>query len=345
MAARSEYYALRVTPAPGRRVTARTLDLSQHARAVSDLVDGCFYHLRRGVTGGLQLDWIDPAVERLLGLPAAEVLANGTLLDFVIAADHASLLRHGQSLLTGRRSIAEYRVRTTRRGHRWVRDTACPEFGLQDDVVTAVSGFLAEVDKERTSASCHRLIRRVAAFIAHASQSLIVLLDDRGKIDWVREMTPSRLGDFFRGAIGQSLEATLGPQAADDWQDRLELALDCGEPVEFRSQWGEAGQTWSCAVTFAPLQDDLLAAVVSSNEAEKASVDAAHPTATAALGQLAAPGSIVLVTTPDLRMMRIDGSWTTRAGVGRPSANDTTLDEYFPDPVERRRMAEARPRI
>ncbi len=329
------HYLLRIRRPRQDQAAPSPSELGQQAAFLAGLVDACLYLLRRGIDGGLRLEWIDGSVERLVGISAPDAVARGGLAWVVAETDRPRFLRHVQALLAGRKSTAEYRVRTAAGRLRWVHDTARPMFEGGDDLVTAVVGAVGSTEREHDDAQRRRQARAAAALLAQSLSALVVLVDIDGDIDWVSEGGGALLGDRFRGAIGHSLDSVLTAERADDWRDWLDLALAAGQPVAFEMQWPQDDVSSAYAVRMAALDDDLAAVLVlpaASTEVPRAEP---HPAA------IDRETEVLLVVDGAQTVLHVLGLTATHAAPPADTLSRRALGDYFPDDAQRRRVLEA----
>ena len=327
-------YLLRLSPPTQDQAGPAAGELGQQAAFLSGLVDACLYLLRRGIDGGFRLEWIDQSIEGLIGIAAADVVTRGGLARFVAESDRPIFLRHVQALLAGRKSIADYRVRTAAGRLRWVRDIGRPQFEGQDDLVTAVIGTVCSSDREHDETRRRRQARRAAALLARVLPALVVLVDADGYVDWVSEVGGDRLGDRFRAAVGRSLDTALSGDRADDWRDRLDLTLSAGEPVSFDMDEPDDATQSVHVVRMTPLDDDL-AVVVVMRGSDPDAVRAAPPSLTPERD-----GELIIVADAAHTVLHVLGLPQTPA-VSADAPSPRSLIDCFPDNAQRHRLVEA----
>ncbi len=317
------------------------------AGVASALASACLYVLRVGADCRLELEWVDPSIERLTGYTPAELQEQGGFFGLVAEADIQELRRRNQAVLAGRQASADYRIRCRDGSERRLIDTARPETAEPGGVVLRVVGALRDAGAGHGQGGRLQLGERFAAVIAHTLHAVVLVLDATGRILWVGSELSSPLADMVRSGIGRDIEALFDVAEADEWLDRLEYALDRQERVRFRFRWALRDEASALDAVLLPMGDDLALAVLRpSSTAQPAlrEAPAAMPQAMPGIGMpelLDALDGVNMVMAPDFRLIGAGGALERLAGTRVGGLNGRPFFDLLAPGADQRRIEQA----
>jgi len=132
-------------------------------RTISELSSDYAYSYGVEADGGVTLQWITQAFERITGYSEDE-LRGGILLPLVHPDDRELIEEGRRELLAGRPYAAEIRIVTKDRQVRWLRDVARPVWDQEHERVVYVHGAGQNItDRKRAEEERAQLIREQAA--------------------------------------------------------------------------------------------------------------------------------------------------------------------------------------
>ena len=259
---RTRRFDLRAVPVhDGLSVTWR--DVTQRHQAAADLAasearyrllleessDMVSFH----VPGGA-VEWISPAVQRVLGWPPEEIA--GTVLDLVHRDDAPAIQAAQQRLLAGEESAgARFRMRTRDRGWRWLEATAR---GVRDEAgrVTALVVFSHDIqeqmDFERALSQSEERYR----LLAENATDVVYRTSLDGTTEWVSEGVQKVLGFTPAELVGRNGRDLVSPEDRE-FVDRATAEVLSGErsSARLRMPTKDGGTRW-IETTIHPVHDD-----------------------------------------------------------------------------------------
>lgn len=198
-----------------------------------------------------QVQWVSPAVERLLGWPPEQV--NGpALLDLVHRDDGLAIAAARDRLLSGEGSAsARFRMRTTAGGFRWLEATARAVRDDQGEVTSLVvvtHDIQAQMDYEQALAESRQRYQLLAE---HATDVVYRTTLD-GVTEWISEGVERILGfppEHFIGRSGHDVICHEDREFVDAMM--AEVLAGTRQTVRFRMLTNDGGQRWVDATVHA----------------------------------------------------------------------------------------------
>ncbi len=270
------------------------------------LASACLYVLRVGADCRLELEWADASIERLTGYGLDALRAAGGLTAFVADEDLDALARRNLDILAGRQASVDYRLRHHDGTPRWLRDVARPELQEPGGRITRVIGSLVDVGHEHRPAEVGRSLEILVGELASGLQAVVAVVDGSGRMHGAAAAGESSLGGALLGAIGEELEAALGPPAADLWVDGIERCLALRERVTFGFTWTQGEQPAELDVVISPIDDDLALMLARPRGRGGLPPSAAEPGLPLGVGTvqlLDALEGVSLILSPEFRLM------------------------------------------
>ena len=295
-----------------------------------------FYTLEVDVDCRLQLTWGDPRLAQITGWPLPELLERGGLAGLVIPADRGELLRRNVRLLAGEPAAARYRLRCGDGSIKLVRDAARPVGVGDSGLVRRVLGTLTDLGADADDALMAMALR-LARLAGAVGTAPVGLIDRRGRIRRTLGLATGPLATSVADATGTSLATLLPPPAVDYWLDRLDAAIEAGEPIAARLPWRMGEVVTEAEIRLAAIDDNLVVAlflpVAAAGQGESAS-----PTGRALLSCLRDP---FLLLDLDLRVREANAAFERLIGRDLVDLHGMPVEEALIAPSGRAIAAEA----
>ena len=189
------------------------------------------------------VQWVSPAIERLLGWSAEE--RTGRLLNLIHPDDVAGVLAAREVLLAGQEYAAtRFRMRTKNRGYRWVESSARAvrdSAGAVRSLVVVTHDIQAQMDSERALADSEERYR----LLAENATDVVYRTTLEGVTEWISEGVERVLGfrpDEFIGRNGRDLVAPQDREFVDSATQ--EVLAGTRNSARFRMPTKDGGQRW-----------------------------------------------------------------------------------------------------
>jgi PAS domain S-box-containing protein len=119
----------------------------QRYRMLSELTASYAYSLVVAPDGGITVEWVTEAFERLTGLSGGAIIRHE---DYVHPDDVEMPAQRMRKLFSGENMVHEYRIRLRDGGYQWMRDHAHPSPRKQGEPLT-VTGSVQDITQSKTA--------------------------------------------------------------------------------------------------------------------------------------------------------------------------------------------------
>ncbi|MFO1037672.1 MAG: EAL domain-containing protein [Geminicoccaceae bacterium] len=306
------------------------------------LTRALFYELAVDLDCRLRLEWCDPRLGDLLGRTTEDLVARGGFYDLVVAADAGELNRRNQRLLAGQAGTVTYRVRAPDGEIRLVEDSARPERPLDSGVVTRVVGALSDAGTRQTGGQLG-LVENQGALLASCLGAVVCIVDAEGRIRWVAPEPENEVADLIRGQTGNMLASLFPPDAVDLWLDWAEEALAGHKVAAFDVELAVEGRPFRLAVRLTPVGEDVVQAVLWSDDSKTAPPAESPPDEVRAL--LSALPNAALLVDADLAVAAANPEAASLLGYELGKLHGAGIAQLMPEPGPRTALLEAMSRV
>ena len=141
-------------------------------RAATELASDYAYAFRVEANGTFMLEWVTEAFTRITGYRSEDIDGRGGWVSFTYSEDLPIALRHMQALLSGQRSVSEFRIVTKTDEIRWVREISRPVWEEARQRTIRIYGAAQDItERKRAEESLRRRAMELEA-LAEVSAAL-----------------------------------------------------------------------------------------------------------------------------------------------------------------------------
>ena len=137
----------------------------QRYRQISQMTSDYAYSFRIQKDQDLEIEWVTGALMTITGYQPEELNALGGWEKLILTEDSEVTFGQLKTLLSGKDSTVEYRVRTKNGSIRWMRDTAQPEIDPETGRIVRITGAVQDIHDQKEAYQK----------IAHSQQLLLSL--------------------------------------------------------------------------------------------------------------------------------------------------------------------------
>jgi PAS domain S-box-containing protein len=222
-------------PHPPARTSAEEAlrDREELLRTLGDnLPDGFIYQVTGDPTGARRFTYISAGVERVLGVPPAEALADAGALYGLVHPDDGPRVAaaEAESLAGSKPFDCEFRTRTRAGDERWVHCRSAPQ-RLADGTVVW-DGLLMDVtDRKRAGAALREGEERFHQ-LAESVPQLVWMARPDGHIFWYNRRWYEYTGTTPEQMAGWGWRTVHDPAVLPQVQERWKRSIATGEPFD-----------------------------------------------------------------------------------------------------------------
>ncbi|HNQ90067.1 MAG TPA: PAS domain S-box protein [Verrucomicrobiota bacterium] len=180
-------------------------------RSLSELTSDFVYSGTRVVGGGLEIDWVGGAFERITGYAPEELSGMGEWVAMVHTEDRDRVQRHWMAMEPGDTATLEYRILTRHGGIRWIRNGLRCVAHERLPAAVRLYGAAQDITGRRLAEEAvqHRE-QRFRAMIERCADG-IVLVDARGGLLYGSPSVQATLGYGEAELVGESVFKRIHP--------------------------------------------------------------------------------------------------------------------------------------
>ncbi|UCF94840.1 MAG: PAS domain S-box protein, partial [Desulfobacterales bacterium] len=161
-----------------QRVQQALAESEKRYRTVSELTSDFAYAFRVAPGGGLTLEWVTEALNRITGFARDELAARGGWDSIIYLDDLAIVKDQLRVLLSGQAEVVQYRILTSQGDVRWLRDYGRPVWDETQGRVTYIYGAVQDITAQiRTESALKESEQKYRLLVENANEGILVAQD------------------------------------------------------------------------------------------------------------------------------------------------------------------------